>query len=52
MTPEEYYKNVFSGNYAIIKGLKHQKLFSLNSCLQLMELYHNAEIERILKPKK
>lgn len=48
MTPEEYYSNAFKEDYNLIKDIKDTKLFSLKSCLQLMELYHSSEIQRIL----
>ena len=52
MTPDEYYKTTFPKDYNLIKDIKTSNLFSFETCMKLMEMYHWFEIDRIVKKKK
>ena len=49
MTPEEYYKKEFKSSCDVVKNLKTNKLFSLESCFNLMEMYHQFLIPKPTK---
>lgn len=45
MTPKEYYKKEFKDSWDVVKSLTTNQLFSLESCFNLMELYHEHELK-------
>ncbi len=49
MKPEEYYKKTFTKDYNLIKDIKKTDLFSFETCMKLMQMYHWAEVDRIIK---
>lgn len=48
MTPEEYYKKTFPKDYNLIKDIKKTNLFSFETCMKMMEMYHWAENNTII----
>jgi len=51
--PEDYYKKTFPEDYKTFgdKGIRTIPLFSFETVMMLMELYHNEELMEILKHK-
>lgn len=53
MTPQEYLEQEFKDEPMLWKKeFQGSKLITVETCKRLMELYHNFEINRILKEMK